>query len=58
MVSQTPLNATAAGALPRRDLMAIFAYLNRRGEELKPERDLVEQADGILQLLASAARMQ
>ncbi len=58
MVSHAPLDATAAGSLPRRDLLAIFAYLNRRGEELKPERDPVEHADGVLQLLASAARMQ
>ena len=58
MVSTTPLNAAAPGSLPRRDLIAIFAYLNRRGEELKPERDPAAQADGVLQLLASAARMQ
>ena len=58
MVSHTPLNATANGSLPRRDLMAIFAYLNRRGEESKPERDPVEHVDGVLQLLATAARMQ
>jgi hypothetical protein len=58
MVSHTPLNAPATGSLPRRDLIAIFAYLNRRGEELKPERDPAEQVDGVLQLLASAARMQ
>lgn len=58
MASQTPLDAPATGSLPRRDLMAIFAYLNRRGEDLKPDRDPVEHADGVLQLLASAARMQ
>jgi hypothetical protein len=58
MVSITPLNAAAPALLPRRDLIAIFAYLNRRGEELKPERDPAAQADGVLQLLASAARMQ
>ena len=58
MVSITPFNAAAPASLPRRDLIAIFAYLNRRGEELKPERDPAAQADGVLQLLASAARMQ
>ena len=58
MVSHTPLNATVTGSLPRRDLLAIFAYLSRRGEELKPERDPVDHVDGVLQLLASAARMQ
>ena len=58
MVSFTPLNSAGSGSLPRRDLIAIFAYLNRRGEELRPERDPAAQADGILQLLASAARMQ
>lgn len=58
MVSATPLNAAVSSSLPRRDLIAIFAYLNRRGEELRPERDPIAQADGVLQLLASAARMQ
>ena len=58
MVSFTPLNAHQQASLPRRDLIAIFAYLNRRGEELNPERDPEAQADGVLQLLARAARMQ
>ena len=58
MVSHTPMNAAGPASLPRRDLIAIFAYLNRRGEELKPERDPEAQADGVLHMLAQAARMQ
>lgn len=58
MVSHTPLNATANAALPRRDLIAIFAFLNRKGEELKADRNPFEQAEGVLQQLAAAARMQ
>lgn len=60
MVSQTPLAAPAATAatLPRRDLLAILAYLGRRGEGPSPERDPFDQAEGVLQQLAAAARMQ
>lgn len=58
MVSYTPLNSAAQAALPRRDLIAILAFLNRKGEEPRPERDPFEQAEGVLQQLASAARMQ
>jgi hypothetical protein len=58
MVSQTPLNDFAASELPRRDLVAIFAFLNRKGEDLRPERDPYDHAEGVLQQLARAARMQ
>ena len=58
MVSHTPLNGAASATLPRRDLMAIFAYLNRRGEEMQSDRDPFEQVEGVLQQLAAAARMQ
>ena len=58
MVSHSPMNAAASAALPRRDLIAIFAFLNRKGEELKPDRDPFQQAEGVLQQLAAAARMQ
>lgn len=58
MVSHTPLSAAAGTTLPRRDLIALFAFLNRKGERLRPERDPFEQAEGVLQQLAAAARMQ
>jgi hypothetical protein len=58
MVSHTPLNAAGSTDLPRRDLVAIFAFLNRRNETVRAERDPFEHADGILQQLAAAARMQ
>lgn len=58
MVSHTPLNGANSTALPRRDLIAIFAFLNRKGQDLRPDRDPFEQVEGVLQQLASAARMQ
>ena len=58
MVSQTPLNGAASTTLPRRDLVAIFQFLNRKGEDLRTDRDPYEHADGVLQQLAAAARMQ
>jgi len=58
MVSYTPMSMAAQATLPRRDLIAIFAFLNRKGEQLRPERDPFEQAEGVLQQLAAAARMQ
>jgi hypothetical protein len=62
MVSYTPLNSALNSAahadIPRRDLLAIFAFLNRRNEMVKDERDPFEHAEGVLQELAAAARMQ
>ena len=58
MVSQTPFNGATSADLPRRDLVAIFAFLNRKGEQLRPDRDPFDHAEGILQQLAAAARMQ
>lgn len=58
MVSHTPLSGSASATLPRRDLIAIFSFLNRKGEQLQLERDPFEQAEGVLQQLAAAARMQ
>ena len=58
MVSQTPLNAASDVGLPRRDLIAIFAFLNRRHDRVSGDRDPYEQAEGVLQQLAAAARMQ
>ena len=58
MVSHTPLNAAGNADLPRRDLVAIFAFLNRRNETVRSERDPFEHAEGVLQQLAAAARMQ
>ena len=58
MVSQTPLNGATSASLPRRDLVAIFAFLNRKGEDLRSDRDPYDHAEGVLQQLAAAARMQ
>lgn len=58
MVSHTPLNGSADATLPRRDLIAILAFLNRNNGAPLNYRDPFEQAEGILQQLASAARMQ
>ena len=58
MVSHTPLNFAGRAELPRRDLIAIFAFLNRKDAALPNYRDPFDQAEGILQQLASAARMQ
>ena len=58
MISATPLAGKPAPDLPRRDLVAIFQYLNRRELEGKSEREQLELADGILRRLAAASRMQ
>jgi hypothetical protein len=44
--------------LPRRDLMAIFPYLNRKEFEAKGPRDQMAHVEGVLQRLANASRMQ
>lgn len=58
MVSTTPFARQPEAFLQRRDLIAICTYLNRRHEEVRPNRDPFEHAEGILQQLAAAARMQ
>ena len=58
MVSHSPMNAAATAALPRRDLIAILTFLNRRTETVGSHRHPFEQAEGVLQQLAAAARMQ
>lgn len=58
MVSHSPMNAAANATLPRRDLVAIFAFLNRRTESVATDRDPLEQVEGVLQQLAAAARLQ
>jgi hypothetical protein len=58
MISATPLAGKPASDLPRRDLVAIFQYLNRKELEGKSEREQLELADGILRRLAAASRMQ
>lgn len=58
MISMTPMAGKPAPDLPRRDLVAIFQYLNRRELEGKSEREQLELADGILRRLAAASRMQ
>jgi hypothetical protein len=44
--------------LPRRDLMAILPYLNRKEFDAKPTWEQVRQVEGVLQRLAAASRMQ
>jgi hypothetical protein len=44
--------------LPRRDLMAILPYLNRKEFDSKPAWEQARQVEGILQRLAAASRMQ
>lgn len=57
MISVTPIGRIAPN-LPRRDLAAIYPYLNRKELEGKSPRDQLRQIDGILQKLAAASRMQ
>ena len=44
--------------LPRRDLLAILPYLNRKEFDAKPAWDQAKQVEGVLQRLAAASRMQ
>ena len=44
--------------LPRRDLVAILPYLNRKEFDAKPAWEQARQVEGVLQRLASASRMQ
>ena len=44
--------------LPRRDLVAIMPYLNRKEFDSKPAWEQARQVEGVLQRLASASRMQ
>ena len=44
--------------LPRRDLMALFPYLNRKEFEAKTLRAQMAEVEGVLQKLAAASRMQ
>jgi hypothetical protein len=44
--------------LPRRDLLAIMPYLNRKEFDARPAWDQAKQVEGVLQKLAAASRMQ
>jgi hypothetical protein len=44
--------------LPRRDLIAILPYLNRKEFDARPAWDQARQVEGVLQRLAAASRMQ
>lgn len=44
--------------LPRRDLIAILPYLNRKEFDTKPAWEQLRQVEGVLQRLAAASRMQ
>lgn len=45
-------------SLPRRDLMAILPYLNRKEFDAKPAWEQARQVESALQRLAAASRMQ
>jgi len=57
MISVTPIGRSALD-LPRRDLVAIYPYLNRKELEGKSPREQLRQIEGTLQKLAAASRMQ
>jgi hypothetical protein len=44
--------------LPRRDLVAIMPYLNRKEFDAKPAWEQARQVEGVLNRLAAASRMQ
>lgn len=44
--------------LPRRDLIAIMPYLNRKEFDAKPAWEQARQVEGVLSRLAAASRMQ
>lgn len=48
----------ARPTLPRRDLVAILPYLNRKEFDSKPAWEQARQVEGALQRLAAASRMQ
>jgi hypothetical protein len=44
--------------LPRRDLVAIMPYLNRKEFDAKPAWEQARQVEGVLHRLAAASRLQ
>lgn len=54
----TSLGARMLGPLPRRDIVAICAFLNRAAPRPRPVDGCPEAADWFLDRLAAAARMQ
>jgi len=58
MISFTPMAGKPMSDLPRRDLAAIYPYLNRKELEGKSVREQLELADGVLRKLAAASRLQ
>jgi hypothetical protein len=52
------LNGSNANSLPRRDLVAILAYLNRDRARVKCVDGTFDRRDDELDRLAAAARMQ
>jgi hypothetical protein len=56
-MKQTANNLSAA-ALPRRDLMAIFAYIDRTRDPARCVDGTFERPEAYLDRLAAAARMQ
>lgn len=58
MISATPLAGMPMLDLPRRDLLAIFPYLNRKELERESPQEQLRQIESTLQRLATASRMQ
>lgn len=58
MISATPLADRPTAELPRRDLLAIYPYLNRKELESESPREQLRQIECTLQKLAAASRMQ
>lgn len=58
MISISPLFGKLANDLPRRDLIAIFQYLNRKELDANSKRRASDLAENRLGKLAAASRMQ
>lgn len=58
MISMTPIAGKLTPDLPRRDLVAIFPYLNRKELEDKSASQQLHHIECELQRLAAASRMQ
>lgn len=58
MISLSPLFDKLATDLPRRDLVAIFQYLNRKELDANAKRQASALAENRLGKLAAASRMQ
>ena len=58
MISFSPMAGEPAHELSRRDLVAIYPYLNRKDLEASSPREQLRRIECTLQRLAAASRMQ